>query len=53
MKTVFEVYGRFGRVISEHVCDHEKELHHRAAEAARVACANHHGDAWVRQFTRP
>ncbi len=40
MKTVFEVYGRFGRVISRHVCDHEKELHHRAAEEARKAPAD-------------
>ena len=51
MKTVFEVYGRFGRVISRHVCDHEKELHHRAAEEARKACAAYPGDAWVRQYT--
>ncbi len=52
MKTVFEVYGRFGRVISRHICDHEKELHHRAAEEARKACANYHGDSWVRQYTK-
>lgn len=53
MKTIFQVYGRFGRVISEHVCDHEKELHHRAAEEARLACANYSREAWVRMVTQP
>jgi hypothetical protein len=48
-KTVFEVYTHFGRVISRHVCDHTKELHHRAAEEARKACAAYSGNAWVRQ----
>ena len=52
MKTIFQVYGRFGRVISEHICDHEKELHHRAAEEARRACAKYPGECWVRQITR-
>ena len=51
MKTNFQVYGRFGRVISNHICDHEKELHHRAAEEARKACANYPGKCWVRQIT--
>lgn len=51
MKTVFEVYGRFGHVISWHVCDHEKESNHRALEEARKACAAHHVDCWIRQYT--
>lgn len=46
--TTFEVYTYFGRVISRHVCDHTKELHHRAAEEARKACAAYPGNAWVR-----
>ena len=53
MKTTFEVYTHFGRVISRHVCDHEKELHHRAQEEARKACAAYRaagGKAWVRQY---
>ena len=50
MKTTFEVYTYFGRVVSRHVCDHEKELHHRAAEEARKACANYPGTAWVRMI---
>lgn len=49
MRTTFEVYTYFGRVISRHVCDHAKELHHRAAEEARLACAAYPGTAWVRQ----
>ena len=52
-KTVFEVYTRFGRVISRHVCDHTTELHHRAAEEARMSCARYPGDAWVRMVSRP
>jgi hypothetical protein len=52
-KTVFEVYTRFGRVISRHVCDHTIELHHRAAEEARMSCARYPGDAWVRMVPRP
>jgi hypothetical protein len=51
-KTVFEVYTRFGRVISRHTCDHTRELHHRAQEEARLACAAYPGDAWVRQVAR-
>ncbi len=51
-KTVFEVYTHFGRVISRHVCDHSKELHHRAKEEARMACAAYPGVAWVRTVTR-
>lgn len=47
-KTTFEVYTRFGRVVSRHAWDHTKELHHRAAEEARLACAAYPGDAWVR-----
>lgn len=47
-KTTFEVYTYFGRVISRHVCDHSKELHHRASEEARLACARYPGEAWVR-----
>lgn len=47
-KTTFEVYTYFGRVISRHVCDHTKELHHRASEEARLACARYPGNAWVR-----
>jgi ribosomal protein L16/L10AE len=51
-RTVFEVYGPFGRVISRHVCGHDKELHHRALEEARKAVErihNYGGKAWVRQ----
>lgn len=51
-KTIFEVYTHFGRVISHHVCDHTKELHHRASEEARLACARYPGDAWVRMVSR-
>ena len=47
-KTTFEVYTYFGRVVSRHTCDHDKETHHRAAEAARVSCAEFPGKAWVR-----
>lgn len=47
-RTTFEVYTYFGRVISRHTCDHSVELHHRAAEEARVACASYPGKAWVR-----
>jgi hypothetical protein len=49
-KTTFEVYTYFGRVISRHICDHTKELHHRAADEARKACAAYPGKAWVRQY---
>lgn len=49
-RTTFQVYTYFGRVLSNHVCDHDKELHHRAAESARLACAAHGGKAWVRQI---
>ena len=47
-KNVFEVYTYFGRILSRHVWDPTKELHHRAAEDARKACAAYPGDAWVR-----
>ena len=47
-KTTFEVYTYFGRVISRHTCDHDKETHHRAAEAARKSCFAHPANAWVR-----
>lgn len=49
MKTVFEVYTHFGRVISRHTCNHDKETHHRAAEEARIAARDYPGKAWVRQ----
>lgn len=42
-KTNFQVYTYFGRVISNHACDHSKELHHRAAEEARKSCAAYAG----------
>lgn len=48
IRTTFEVYTYFGRIVSRHVCDHTKELHHRAAEEARKACAAYPGEAWVR-----
>jgi hypothetical protein len=51
-KTIFEVYTYFGRVISRHVCDHAKELHHRAKEEARLSCARYPGTAWVRTVSR-
>ena len=47
-KTTFEVYTRFGRIISRHICDHTKETHHRAMEEARLACERYPGTAWVR-----
>ena len=43
----FEVYTHFGRVVSRHPIKPD-ELHFRAAEEARLACANYHGKAWVR-----
>jgi hypothetical protein len=43
----FEVYTHFGRVLSRHEVGPD-ELHHRAAEEARIACANHPAEAWVR-----
>ena len=43
----FEVYTYFGRVVSRHPIKPD-ELHHRAAEEARLACANHPTQAWVR-----
>ncbi len=43
----FEVYTHFGRVLSRHEVG-PNELHHRAAEEARIACANHPAEAWVR-----
>jgi len=43
----FEVYTYFGRVVSRHPIKPD-ELHHRAAEEARLACANHPAKAWVR-----
>lgn len=49
MKTVFEVYTHFGRVVSRHVCNHTKETHHRAAEEARKSLLSYPGKAWVRQ----
>lgn len=49
-KTTFQVYTYFGRVISNHVCDHDKETHHRALEEARKAAHNYEGQTWVRQL---
>ncbi len=46
----FEVYGPFGRVIESFPFG-EGELHHEAAEKARIACLelnNEGGRAWVR-----
>ncbi len=43
----FEVYTYFGRVVSRHPIKPD-ELHHRAAEEALLACANHPAKAWVR-----
>jgi hypothetical protein len=43
----FEVYTYFGRVVSRHPIKPD-ELHHRAAEEAYLACANHPAKAWVR-----
>ena len=48
MASTFEVYTYFGRVISSHTWDCTQELHHRAAEDARLACAAYTGQAWVR-----
>jgi hypothetical protein len=44
----FEVYTYFGRVVSRHHWNPDKELHHRASEDARIACAKYPGTAWVR-----
>jgi hypothetical protein len=44
----FEVYTYFGRVVSRHAWNPNEELHHRAAEEARLACLKHPGKAWVR-----
>lgn len=52
--TTFQVYGRFGHIISTHVCDHSQETHHRAADEARMACHEYETttgkDAWVRRL---
>lgn len=48
----FEVYTYFGRVVSRHHWNPDEELHHRAAEEARLACFKYEKDnaseAWVR-----
>ena len=48
MQPAFEVYTYFGRIVSRHEWDPSEELHHRAAEEARLACATYSGNAWVR-----
>lgn len=48
-RTTFEVYTHFGRVLSSHPYNPTRETHHRAAEAARKACYDFPGKAWVRQ----
>lgn len=44
----FEVYTYFGRVVSRHPWNPQEELHHRAAEEARLAAAKHPAETWVR-----
>lgn len=48
MQPSFEVYTYFGRTVSRHTWNPNKELHHKAAEEARLACAAYPGNAWVR-----